>query len=49
MIPGGAMVTKMQRTEAWFEGEHELYDFSIASECCHQWKRGRLLIKVGCH
>jgi hypothetical protein len=23
MIPGGEMVTKMQRTEAWFQGEYE--------------------------
>ena len=23
MIPGKAMVTEMQRTEAWFQGEHE--------------------------
>jgi hypothetical protein len=23
MIPGGEMVTEMQRTEAWFQGEHE--------------------------
>jgi hypothetical protein len=40
MFLGGAMVV----------GEHERYDFSVASECFHQCQRGILLINwVGCH
>jgi hypothetical protein len=37
MIPRRALVT----------GGHEKYEFSVASECCHQCQRGRLLIKLG--
>ena len=28
----GGEIYQMQRTEAWFQGEYEWYDFSIASE-----------------
>jgi hypothetical protein len=55
----GGEIYQMQRTEAWFQGEHETkawfqgenewYDFSIASEYFRQCQRGRLYIKVSCH
>jgi hypothetical protein len=38
MVPGGAYLS-----------DAEDKGISIASECCHQCQRGRLLIKVGCH
>ena len=41
MVPRGSDLSDAE--------EHEWYDFSVASECCHQCQRGRLLIKVGCH
>ena len=45
----GEKIYQIERTKAWFQGEHDLYNFNIASECFHQCQRGRLLIKVGCH
>jgi hypothetical protein len=39
MVPGGALVTEMQRTEAWFQGERwsqgEIVDMSDMTSVLH--------------